>query len=312
MLINQGCRPVPHPPRRTRSYLYVPADSRTRLAGAATRGAEAVIADLEDSVASGSKSMARLNAKDWLADAPAVDQAAPHGRVERWVRINHGEQGLDDLAEILRPGIAGVCVPKVGSAEDVRRVCVVLDNFEDNMQLASGAIALMPLIETAAGLQSLQEIAASPRVQRLQIGELDLAADLELWVDEQEAELLPLRMSVVVASAAAGLSAPVGAVSAEFHDLSRFAASTERLKRAGFYGRAAIHPAQLVAIHQVFGVGAKELRAARTVIELYETALKSGVGAIVGPDGRMIDEAVVRRSRQIIEVARMDEQGDRQ
>jgi len=270
------------------------------LSRAVTRGAEAVIADLEDSVALGSKNLARLNVQAWLAGGEATNQTTGFDQVERWVRINSGQQGLDDLGEILRPGVTGVCVPKVESSADIRHVSMVLDNFETERHLALGSIVLMPLIETAAGLQSLREIAESPRVQRLQIGEIDLAADLMLSVSDDETELLPLRMSVVVASAAAGLSAPVGAVSTEFRDLRRFTASTERLKRAGFYGRAAIHPAQLEAIHRACGASRAELLTARRVIELYEEAVNSGVGAIVGPDGRMIDEAVVRRSRQIL------------
>lgn len=300
-----------NPQHPARSYLYAPADQRARLTGAGARGADAVIADLEDSVAANNKNAARHNVHSWLAEAREPDDAglvAP----ERWVRINHGNQGLDDLAEILRPGITGVCLPKVGSAAEIRSVSLLLDTFEKTMHLASDSVRLMPLIETAAGLQSLREIAEAPRVQRLQIGELDLAADLALHVDDNESELLPLRMSVVVASAAAGISAPVGAVSPEFRDLAQLATSTERLKRAGFYGRAAIHPAQLATIHGVFDVSRAELSAALRVVELYDAAVSSGVGVIVGPDGRMIDEAVVRHSRQTIEAARIADQRNSQ
>jgi citrate lyase subunit beta/citryl-CoA lyase len=281
----------PTPPR---SYLYVPAARADRLSAAAGRGAEAVLADLEDSVAPAQKRAALRNAWAWTHDSGGP------AHVERWVRVNADAAGLEDITTVYGPQLTGVCLPKVADADAVLRAAELLARLERDAGTASPRVLLMPLIETARGVRALDDIARAPRVHRLQLGELDLVAELGLEPGEDEAELAPIRSAAVVASAAAGLLPPVGPVSPEFRDLARLRRTTERLRRAGFLGRAAIHPAQLETIHQVFSVSPAELTAARAGIESYERALADGTGAIVGDDGRMVDEAVVRRWRRAI------------
>jgi len=108
----------------------------------------------------------------------------------------------------------------------------------------------------------------------------------------------------VVVSAAAGIGAPVGPVSTDFRDLDRFAASTRALARRGYVGRACIHPAQVAVVNEVFTPAPDEVAWAREVIRLMDEAVSRGVGVVVGPDGRMVDEAVVRRARRVIGLAR--------
>jgi citrate lyase subunit beta/citryl-CoA lyase len=297
-------RTAPMSQRLVRSYLYVPADAGERLNKASSRGADAIIADLEDSVAVNRKGVAAENAAEWLAPPPGS------ANVERWVRVNQGGRGLDDLAAVFGPGLTGVCLPKVSSGSEVRRVSEALDALERHRGISGQATLIMPLIESAVGLQSLSEIAGAPRVQKLQIGELDLAADLGLQPGDNEAELGPLRSRVVVASVASGLLPPVGAVSPEFRDADSLAISTQRLKRAGFIGRAAIHPAQLDTIHRCFAVTPTEFATALALVHRYETAVNAGAGVILGDDGRMVDEAVVRQSRRTIALAAAAERGD--
>jgi citrate lyase subunit beta/citryl-CoA lyase len=289
-----------------RSYLYVPADEEQRLGKAASRGADAIIADLEDSVAPSRKGVATDNTARWLAGESGAAVA------ERWVRVNHGELGIADIAAVFGRGLAGICLPKVSSGDEVRRASELLDALERRSGVPAQTTLLMPLIESATGLQALSDIAGAPRVQKLQIGELDLAADLGLEPGEDEAELAPLRSNVVVASVASGLLPPVGAVSPEFRDLDLLATSTRRLQRAGFLGRVAIHPAQLDVIHRCFAVSPDEVAAARALVERYNTAMADGSGVILGEDGRMVDEAVVRRSRRIIGLAITTERGESQ
>lgn len=277
----------------TRSYLYTPADNDRRLAGAFTHAPDAVIADLEDSVALSAKGQARVNVRDWIQRGQAGDG-------ERWVRVNAHVVGLDDIAAVFTPGVFGFCLPKVSSASELVRVDELLDSLEARFHLPSQSIWLMPLIESAAALVALDEIARAPRVLKLQLGELDLAADLGIQPDINETELSPLRMQVVVSSVAAGIVAPVGAVSSNFTDDEAFRVTTERLKRSGFVGRAAIHPNQLPSIHRTFAATAEEVAIARSRIQLYESSLAAGTGAVRSSDGHMIDEAVVRSSRRIL------------
>ena len=280
-----------------RSYLYVPGNDAKRLSGASARGADAVIADLEDSVALSAKDDARSIVTSWLLEAPG------HPRVERWVRINTGERGLQDIAAIFAPGLTGICLPKVSTADDVGRAADVLDACEQRSGTKAKVTLFMPLIESALGLRALDEIAAAPRVQKLQIGEIDLGADLGVVAGIDESELLYARSKVVTASVAAGIAPPVGPVSSNFSDPAALAVSTQRLRRMGFVGRAAIHPNQLSTIHEAFAVSPEELTQAQRMVERYEAAMAAGNGVIVGDDGRMIDEAVVRFSRRIIGLA---------
>lgn len=280
-----------------RSYLFVPADAQERLGKATSRGADAVIADLEDSVAPARKGFATRNAAAWTrgTDLPR--------HVERWVRVNLADQGLRDIADVFSPHLTGICLPKASEPDYLRRVCDLLDDLERTQNVTAPPVAVMPLIESASGVKALHEIASSPRVHRLQLGEIDLAADLGLHPGDDEAELASIRSATVVASAAAGLLPPVGAVSPDFRNLERLVVTTERLRRAGFIGRAAIHPAQLEVINKTFSVTPAALAGARRALQQYETALASGNGAIVGEDGRMVDEAVIKQHHRTIALA---------
>ena len=284
--------------RLARSYLYVPADATERLASASRRGADAVIADLEDAVALKHKDLALDNAVEWLGSHQPASS-------ELWVRINPGERGLAEVAALFHENLSGICLAKVSGPEDIERVGALLDELENEIGRQS-PVSLMPLIESAIALQSLPTIAAAPRVLRLQIGEIDLAADLGVVDTDNSNELAFCRSSVVVASAAAGLLPPVGAVSREFRDLEGLEASTRRLQHGGFVGRAAIHPVQIPIIHSVFTPDPEEIVRAQRLVSQYEAALAGGHGVVLDEDGRMVDEAVVRQSRRLLMLANLE------
>ena len=285
-----------------RSYLYVPGDAGRRLELADRRGSDAIIADLEDGVAATHKAVARQQVAAWLAQPPARPE------VERWVRVNVDAQGIEDLGEVFGARLHGVCIPKVADPADVQRVARELDRLERANRWTGRAVSIMPLIESAEGLLSAVAIARAPRVLHLQLGEVDLAADLGLEPTSDELELLNARATVVTASRVAGLTPPVGAVHIEVRDLAGLDQSSWRLRRLGFRSRAAIHPSQLQIIHGVFSPSRQELDDARGLIAKYEEAQGSGIGVLLDENGRMIDEAVVLRSRSVIALAR-DEEG---
>lgn len=276
-----------------RSYLYVPGDAGDRLDRAHQRGADAVIADLEDGVAETARPVAIEAVRAWLSER------AEDG-VQRWVRINAGERGLADLHAVFGPGLFGICVPKVYGPADVTAVVDALRACTGDGQ----PLAVMAIIETARGLRNLDAIAAVPGLSLLQLGELDLAADLGMTPGPDELELLPARSAVVAASAAAVLLPPVAPVSPDFADLDRFARTTAALKRLGFAGRAVIHPAQLAAVHEVFTPSQTEVEDAADILRRYDAALNKGSGVAVDARGTMIDEAVARSCRRILEFSR--------
>ena len=264
-----------------RSYLYVPADRPEKLEKAAARGADALILDLEDSVALEEKPNARRLAKEWIETADRT--------VETWVRTNAGDLLAEDLQEILPAGPDGILLSKVSSAEEV----------DHARSLAGKDVRLAALIETAAGVLNAREIAASG-VERLAIGEADLSAELGIMLSDDGREVNSIRMQIVLVSAAAGIDAPVGPVSTDFRDLDALRTSTEALKRVGFSSRAAIHPAQVSVINEVFMPSHEEVAAARRIIARFEEA---GGAACVDDSGRMVDEAVVRSARRTLSTA---------
>ncbi|KHL15898.1 citrate lyase subunit beta/citryl-CoA lyase [Mumia flava] len=291
-----------------RSYLYVPATAGDKLAKVLQRGADAVIVDLEDAVPFPAKDGARADVVAWLEglDGRSDVDRRPAGPpdVEIWVRLNAGEPGLVDAAAVAAPRVAGVMLAKTETREEIDALDAVLTDAEQRRGLPSGSIGVVPLLESAAALLRAPAIAAGPRVVRLQVGEADLAADLGFGEDADDADWAPIRSQIVVTSAAAGISAPVAPVSTDFRDLDALAASTRALARRGYVGRACIHPAQVSVVNDVFTPSEQRLAAARALIATFDRAVEAGQGVIVGPDGRMIDEAVVRRARNLVALAR--------
>lgn len=276
-----------------RSYLFVPGDRQDMLDRAATRGADALIADLEDGVAPARRSAARTAVARWLGGGSA--------RPETWVRLDSNEPA-PDVAAVEGAAIAGVVLPKVQSIAEIEHVAELLTAAEADAGRPPGSIAVMPLIETAAALAGVNAIAAAPRVKRLMIGEMDLGAELGIHHEDEEL-WLPIRLQLVVASAAAGLPGPVGPVARDFTDLEGLRDTTRRLRRTGFTARAAIHPAQISPIHECLTPTAAEVAAAARLVELFDEALAAGRGVAVDHEGRMIDEAAVRAARDTLDAA---------
>lgn len=266
------------------------------LAKAGTRGADAVIADLEDAVAPINKIDARSTVVAWLAEL--LDPG-----FEVWVRINSMPNLRDaDAAVAYSPALFGIMVPKISGVEELSEVSARVGAIEAAAGIPAGRTRLLPIIETAGAMRSVDDIAAAPRVHQLMIGEFDLGA--ELGVDPSATEaMMPLRMEIVVASAAAGIAPPLGPVLADFRDLDGLAADTRRLARQGFGSRPAIHPAQVPVINEALTPGPDEVARARRLVELYEAALVSGKGAVTDDEGRMVDEAVVRIARRVLDAA---------
>jgi citrate lyase subunit beta/citryl-CoA lyase len=282
--------PDPAGAAAARSYLYVPGDREDRLHKAETRDADALILDLEDSVAPARKGQARQIVAEWLSQR--------RGGAQVWVRITSEQPGTD-IGAAVSAAVTGVVVPKA----DPRLLATVdelLTSREAEIGLPRGQVRVLPLIETAAGLLAVTEIAGAPRVARLGLGEADLAAGLGIRPGPERAELMPLRLQVVVASAARGIAAPVAPTSTDFRDLDALHRSTRALLALGFRARTAIHPAQVPVINAVFTPSADEVERARRLVEALDAAERDGAGVTTDEDGTMVDVAVARSAREIL------------
>jgi citrate lyase subunit beta / citryl-CoA lyase len=290
-----------------RSSLYVPGDRPERFEKALASGADGVILDLEDAVAPASKMVALGHVCDFLSARSGVVGGvvgAVVGGPRVLVRINQGARGVDDAAALVEAGgaaVAGLFIPKVSAVDEILAVDHAVDRGEARAHIKSMSVPFFALIETAAGVFNATTIALHPRVKQLAMGEADLSAELGVeLIPGDERELLTARSLVVMASAAAALDPPIGPVSVNFRDLVSLAASAEMLRRLGFRGCSAIHPAQVPVLNKVFTPTVEQLRAAERVVEIFDASVADGVGAVADDNGKMIDEAVARSARRVI------------
>lgn len=257
------------------SFLYVPGDQPRFLERArAHRGA--VILDLEDSVAPGGKAAALAAVLDFLRQ--------PRG-YPSWVRVNAGTEGLAD-AHALNGAAAldGIWVAKAESPSLIAEIAEI------------AGVQVGVLIESARGLLALPELLRPEPVTRLQLGEIDLAADLQLR-GGAASDLDWFRHWIILHASAARVQA-VGPVAADFRNLDGFRESSTALRNMGFVARACIHPSQVGVVEEVFGVSDEDLAAANRVVDEYEAALRENRGAYAA-DGVMVDAATIRHARRL-------------
>lgn len=264
-----------------RSALFVPATRPERIAKALATGADVVIVDLEDAVAESLKVEARDNLERYLRE---------NAGARLFVRINGAlhAQHLDDLDVCRRyAGVAGILLPKAESARQVERV-------------AECGKPVWPIIESALGLQRLEEIARAKGVERLTFGALDLGLDLGLASGTAAAERIldQSRYAILVQSRLADLAAPLDSVFPDFQDSDGLARHTADIRDMGFGGRLCIHPKQVEVVHATLMPSAEELDWARRVMDGYASG-----EAVFAVDGQMVDMPVIGRARRLLERA---------
>jgi citrate lyase subunit beta/citryl-CoA lyase len=276
--------------RAWRSLLFVPGHQESRLSKAHTRGADAVIIDLEDAVPAEQKSAARE-----MAAAAAARLAAESQDVV--IRINATWRvAAADLEAVVRPGVAALMVPKVEDANRLRVISEMIVEWEAERGIASGTVGLLALVESPIALPRLHEIASVDRVIGLALGPEDFCA--VLGVSPSPASLdLPCKM-LALAAAARGLNALGSPISiADFRALDRWQAAADRARSFGMTGAMCIHPDQVAPLNLAFGVSAEELADAERIIQAWERSAGSGVAEL---DGKMIDLPVVLRARRTL------------
>jgi citrate lyase subunit beta / citryl-CoA lyase len=247
------------------TWLYVPADRPDRVEKAIASRAHAVIVDLEDGVAPGAKAEARANL------APLLGR-----RREKpvYVRVNAGDR--DDLAAVAALEQAGVIVPKVAAPGDVPEL----------------ELPVHCLLESAAGVEAAYDIARTPGVAGISLGEADLRSE----TGALEAGLDWARARIVNAAVAAGLSRPPQSVYPRLNDDEGLARSCRRGRELGHLGRAAIHPAQLPVIEREYLPTQEEAERARATVGRLEA--EGGVSILAG--GEFVDAAMLGAARQVV------------
>lgn len=276
------------------SRLYLPGNSPSMMLNAGIHKPEGVILDLEDSVAPGKKNEARLLVRN------ALRQVDFYG-AERMVRINQLPLGLDDLDEIVPHHPHLVLLPKCEYASQLREV----DERIQSILLAhkqQREIFLMPIIESALGVENAFEIAtASERVVAMAIGLEDYTADLGVRRTEEGKESLYARTRMVNACKAAGIQ-PIDSVYSDVANMEGLLRNVEQSRALGFEGMGCIHPRQVPVIQGAFVPGEEEIEKARRIVEAFEEAQARG-SAVVALGSKMIDPPVVKRALLTLDMA---------
>jgi citrate lyase subunit beta/citryl-CoA lyase len=286
----------PRPVRLRRSQLSVPGISEKMIAKAAASDADHVFLDLEDAVAPSAKPAARktiveaLNTLDW-------------GRKVRCVRINDVTTPwcFEDVIEVVEGAgakIDTIMLTKAMRAADVQFVDLLLGQLEAKLKLER-RIGLEVLIEEAAGLQSVEAIAAaSPRMEALIFGMGDYSASQQMNLRGWGSDGYPgdifhyPRFRIAMAARAAGLD-PVDGPFANFRNEEGYRREARYAHMLGFVGKWAIHPAQIAPALEIFSPPAEEVSRARELAAAYDRALAEGVGS-VNVNGTMVDAASIR------------------
>ena len=282
----------------SRSYLFVPADSKRKLANASDTDADALILDLEDSVAPDARPAARELAADFVTDRDDV-----------WVRINplDSDDAQADLAAVSAAAPAGIVLPKPRSADDVVSLAAQLDKLEALHGIAAGQIKIMALCtERPEALFTLHSyIGATPRLSALSWGGEDLSSALGASANRSaDGEWLPtyeMARSLCLCAAAAAEVAAIDTVFTDYRDMDGLARYATNARRDGFSGMLAIHPAQIDVINRAFMPTAEEIERAEQIIALFDD--NPGAGTL-GLDGAMIDRPHRAQAERLLALAK--------
>lgn len=282
---------------KTRSWLFAPGDSEKKMAKAADSAADIVLFDLEDAVATENKPLARTMIHDFLRNYTG-------DKARLWVRINplDGPHTLTDLAAIIPAHPGGIMLPKVYGRADVERLDHCLSALEVAYGIEEGSTPVIVLVtETAEAMFHTGSYKGAPRVVALSWGAEDLAdsigASSNRNADGSYSFTYELARSLTLLGAASAGVAAIETISADFRDLEALRLRAEKVRRDGFRGMLAIHPAQVDVINAAFTPSPDEIAEAREIVALFDA--NPGVGAI-GYKGGMLDRPHLSRAQALL------------
>lgn len=282
---------------KMRSWLFAPGDSDRKMAKALEGPADIVLLDLEDAVAIENKPIARQQVHDFL-----IANAASRARI--WVRVNplDGPHTLDDLVAIMPAHPGGIMLPKVYGRQDVELLDHYLMAFEAANGLDRGATPVIVLAtETAEAMFHAGDYKGAPRLAALTWGAEDLAdsvgANSNRNADGSYSFTFELARSLTLLGAATAGVPAIETICADFKDMDALRQRAEQVRRNGYRGMLAIHPAQVDVINAAFTPSAEEIAEAREIVALF--AANPGVGTI-GWNGGMLDRPFLSRAQQLL------------
>jgi citrate lyase subunit beta/citryl-CoA lyase len=276
------------------SRLYLPGNNPAMMINAGIHNPHGIILDLEDSVAFEKKHEARLLVRN------ALRQVNFYG-AERMVRINQVPEGLFDLQYVIPHNVHLVLIPKCESKEQIHEVEKEIEKIKISNGL-SNTVYLMPIIESALGIEKAYEIASSSvNIVALAIGLEDFTSDLGVSRTNEGNESLYARTRLVNACKAAGIQA-IDSVFSDVGDMDALYSNVKISKSLGFEGMGCIHPRQIEIIHKGFAPEIEEIDKAKKIVDAFFHASEKGLG-VVSLGTKMIDAPVVKRAQKTIDLA---------
>jgi citrate lyase subunit beta/citryl-CoA lyase len=275
--------------RPLRSLLFAPAHHARRSEKALALDADAVILDLEDACPVAEKIATR--------ELAAAAMTRPRSGIG-YVRVNplSTEFGYGDIVAVVGPGIDGIVLPKVESAQELATADWLIAQIERDKGLTVGAIDLLPILETGKGVAAVNAIAsAGTRTRRLAFGAGDFTLDMDLKWSRDESELMHYRSSLVLASRANGLEAPLDTVWVNLPDKQGLSASAARVRGMGFQGKLCIHPDQVAIVNAAFSPSPEQVAWAQRVVDAFKAA-----EAAVQLEGQFIDYPIVYQAQRVL------------
>ena len=287
---------------KMRSWLFAPGDSERKMAKASTGPADIVLLDLGDAVAEEGKAAARTAVSAFLG------AAEPQNRARLWVRINplQGPHALADLAAVIRARAGGIMLPKSRGRADVELLDHYLSALEVAFGIEPGSTRVIALVtETAEGMFTTGTYVGAPRLVAMTWGAEDLAdavgASENRNADGSYGFTYELARSLCLLGAASAGVAAIETIHGDFRDAAGLRKRAQQVRRAGYRGMLAIHPAQVEVINEAFTPSAEELAEAQEIVDLF--AANPGAGAL-GHKGAMLDRPHLARARALLELAR--------
>lgn len=283
--------------RVRRSMLFVPGANAAMVSNSFIYSADAIMFDLEDSVALREKDAARLLVFHAL-------QHPMYQAIETIVRVNalDSEFGINDLEAVVRAGVDIVRLPKTDSAQDVVDMEKHIARIEAECGREVGSTGMLAAIESAEGINNAVDIArSSPRLIGIALGAEDYVRNLRTERSPEGIELLFARCSILQAARAAGIAA-FDTVYSDANNEQGFLNEAAHIKQLGFDGKSLINPRQIELLHNLYAPTSKELEHAQRVIEAAEAAALEGLG-VVSLNGKMIDGPIIERARLVLQRA---------
>lgn len=270
-----------------RSYLYIPAIKEGYFTKLDSNNADAIIFDLEDSVSLQNKKEAREILQNFFNEQKNVTK-------EIFIRINSEKMLIKDDIKLIKKNVSkirGVFLPKINSSGDINKIVEVIDE---------NSLEIIPLIETPTSVLNLEEISKNKKVETVALGEVDLSNSLNINPNKGLKQLIPIRLFVNLVIAAYEKTPPIGPVWTNIEDKKGLEKHMNTIKDLGYSGAQLIHPSQIESTNKIFSHSDEDIKWAKSILEA-NNETKSSSGSFKDSNNEMVDEAVIKRAKKLIE-----------